>query len=431
MWLRRQNTAVRSVHAGWVAPAVLAFFAGITGCGGDGDDQPGLADAGADSDVGRGTGIDGGAPADAGEDGGLADSRVPDAGQEPLGPVVVDADAVAPPDVLSAFRFFRGRDGKFMYNDRVVAYELSTPLFSDYTLKERALYVPPGAAIPYSRVGTFEFPIGSALIKTFLLAPDLRVPEAGRVAIETRVLIRHADGWRAYPYLWREDGSDADYYVRGKVQALTFVDPFGQERTAQYLVPQKNQCLDCHELKDEADARFTAIIGPRARYLNRERTYPDGDENQLARLARLGLLVGLPDLSEVPTAFEWATMSSTVGLDFATVERAARDYLDINCAHCHRPNAIQGITSRLFLNHDSQDSFHLGFCKEPGSAGSAANGRKYNIVPGDAEASILVYRTETEEVGDMMPLLGRSLRDVVGANVVRGWVDGLPPDDCQ
>lgn len=361
----------------------------------------------------------------------VPDAGPVDAGEPPLEPVVVDVETPRPPKTLSAFRFFRRRSGRFEYNDRVVSYGLTTPLFSDYSLKERAVYVPPATAIPYRSPGTLEFPVGSAIIKTFSFAPDLRNPREGATPIETRVLIRHADGWRPYPYLWREDGSDADYFVRGHVRAVSFIDPFGQNRTAQYLVPQRNQCFECHELKDDTGERFTTIIGPRARYLNRTRAYPDGDENQLARLEKLGLLTGLPDLSTVPRAFEMSSVTSTAGMDFATVDRAARDYMDINCAHCHRPNATQGITSRLFLNYDNEDTFHLGFCKEPGSAGSAADGRRYNIVPGNAEASILVYRTETEDVGDMMPLLGRSLRDDIGSAILRGWVDGLPANNCE
>ena len=89
------------------------------------------------------------------------------------------------------------------------------------------------------------------------------------------------------------------------------------------------------------------------------------------------------------------------------------------------------MTSRLWLNWDNEDEFHLGFCKEPGSAGSAADGRQYDIVPGDAEASIMVYRTETEEVGEMMPLIGRSVADDLAVDILRAWVDGLPADDCS
>jgi hypothetical protein len=51
-------------------------------------------------------------------------------------------------------------------------------------------------------------------------------------------------------------------------------------------------------------------------------------------------------------------------------------------------------------------------------------------VPGDPDNSILVFRTETEVVGAMMPLIGRSLRHDTGAALLREWVAQMPPRDC-
>ena len=63
------------------------------------------------------------------------------------------------------------------------------------------------------------------------------------------------------------------------------------------------------------------------------------------------------------------------------VEAAARDYLDANCAHCHSPKGIEGVTSQFFLNHDNEDQFNLGICKRPGSAGEGGVDREFDIVP--------------------------------------------------
>lgn len=367
---------------------------------------------------------DAGVPRDAGfADAGFRDGGEPDAGFEPLGPVMVDVEAGAAP-LLSDYRFFRLVDGRFVYNERVVPYDLPTALFSDFAGKDRAIYVPTGTTAVYAERDAFEFPVGSAIIKTF---------SVGDIIVETRVMIREADGWETYPYVWNEEGTDADYFVRGDVRTYELTDFDGNPRTANYLIPQKNQCVECHELQDENGDKYLTVIGPKARHLNRDYDYVDGTMNQLERLSNLGMLSGLPPIDQVPTAFELDTLrgTSTTALDFATIERAARDYLDINCAHCHNPFGTNGQTSRLFLDVFTTDEFNLGFCKEPGSAGTGAGGRRWDIVPGDAEASILVYRTETEVVGDMMPLLGRSLKDDLGAAIVRAWVDGLPPQSCD
>lgn len=415
----------------------LLLAAGLIGCSG-----AEVVDAGAPDAAPTDAGIVDAAPAP--RDAGFVDAEVldaaptdvgfPDAGEPALGPVTVDVEAARPPELLSGYAFLRWRDGGIEYNERVVPYALSVPLFTDYAMKSRAIWVPEGTQIEYRETGPLEFPVGSAIIKSFLFAEDMRDPQVTLRPVETRVLVRYADGWRAYPYVWNEDGTDAEYFVRGRVEALDFVDPFGNPRTAQYLVPQKNQCILCHEIKDEAGERYTTLIGPRARYLNRLADYGGpAPENQLQHLADLGMLSGLPQLQTVPSAYAWSTLSETgtTGLAAGALDRAARDYLDINCAHCHRPDATQGMTSRLWLNWDNEDEFNLGFCKEPGSAGAGTGGRRYDIVPGDAESSILIFRTETELVGSMMPLLGRSLKDDLAIGVLRGWVDSLPPDDCE
>ncbi|MEL6186099.1 MAG: SO2930 family diheme c-type cytochrome [Myxococcota bacterium] len=375
-------------------------------------------------------------------DTGLADQEAADAGALPdLGPPepsFASAPVVPrmgrPPRQLSELQLIlRGSQGQWIFNDRVVPYTLNAPLFSDFSIKDRAIYVPDGASLQYLDRGVFEFPVGSAILKSFSFAPDLRTPDVGKRVIETRLLIRQEEGWRAYPYLWREDLSDADYFVRGKVQSVDFIDPEGVARSSIYLVPQRNQCLECHGLKDDMDETFVTIIGPSARMLNRDGDFATGPSNQLAQLEALGMLTGLPPLERVDRAFDVTALAatSTRTMSPIDIDRAARDYLDTNCAHCHNPRGIEGITSRLFLNYDAEDLFNLGVCKEPGSAGGAARGRKYDIVPGDPEASIMWYRTATAEVGDMMPLIGRSIGDPVGSALVWAWIEQLDAPPCN
>ena len=124
------------------------------------------------------------------------------------GPPNIDLED--PPERLSEMRLFTWDPGEgFVYNERVVPYELNTPLFSDYALKERAIYVPEGETIAYDAEGVFRFPVGSVIVKTFYFAPDMRQPEVDRELIETRVLIHTPDGWEAWPYIWNEAQTDA------------------------------------------------------------------------------------------------------------------------------------------------------------------------------------------------------------------------------
>ena len=141
----------------------------------------------------------------------------------------------------------------------------------------------------------------------------------------------------------------------------------------------------------------------------------------------------LAALAEEPAAFDFARLRAegVGGLSAEEIERGARDYLDINCAHCHNPRGVQGVTSQLFLQHDAEDAFRLGVCKRPGSAGEGTGGLTFDIVPGDPDQSILVFRMETEEVGAMMPLLGRSLAHDEGVELVRAWIAAMEPRVCE
>ena len=61
---------------------------------------------------------------------------------------------------------------------------------------------------------------------------------------------------------------------------ISFVDRDGVPKTAQYLVPQRNQCRSCHERIDTGGNAFITPIGPKARHLHR--TYDYGGTGEAA-----------------------------------------------------------------------------------------------------------------------------------------------------
>ncbi|MFT7519466.1 MAG: putative repeat protein (TIGR03806 family) [Kiritimatiellia bacterium] len=339
-----------------------------------------------------------------------------------------------PPSDLAAFNLFEWEDGEVRYNDELVEYEMNTPLFTDFTLKSRALYLPAGQRVTFEDEAAFEFPVGSVVVKNFILAPDLREPTVDPLLIETRLMIRYEEGWQAWPYLWDEAGESASLKLGGDIQEHSFIDAKGEPRDITYLIPQRSQCQECHEVKSEDDEdHLIVLLGPKARHLNLDHDYGDGPVNQLQHLADLGLMADVPDLDSVDRAFDFSRIERDGfdGLSADEINHAARSYLDINCAHCHNPQGVQGISSQLFLNHDNEDRFRLGVCKKPGSAGEGTGGFVYDIVPGNPDESILVYRLVTDDVGAMMPLLGRSLIHDEGVELVRRWIAQMPADDCK
>ncbi len=298
--------------------------------------------------------------------------------------------------------------------DGVLPYHLITPLFTDYALKYRFVYVPKGRAARYDAREAFDFPVGSVLVKTFAYAPDLRRPEEGVRWLETRLLVRSAKGWRAFPYVWNADGTDAVLKVGGVTKDVSFVAPDGRPRAIRYHVPNMNQCKGCHVL-----GRDISPIGPKARNLNADHDYGDGlVENQLVRWTRLGILEGAPadpdDAPRIP-AFDDGQ---------APLDARARGWLDVNCAHCHRREGPAS-TSGLYLVWDQPTGPNLGIMKRPTAAGRGAGDLLFDIVPGRPEESILVHRMESTDPGVMMPELGRTLVHEEGVRLIREWIASL------
>lgn len=319
--------------------------------------------------------------------------------------------AEAPAPRLADYRLFADA-GARRPDPRLTPYGLNTPLFSDYAEKFRFLYLPPGAKAAYRPDGVFDFPVGATLVKTFAYPADLRRPDQDVRYLETRLLIRKADGWVALTYVWNEAQTEAVLKRAGARLEPTFVDTKGQSHTVDYAVPNQNQCKECHQL----DKTLTPI-GPKARNLNGDYAYAGGRENQLTHWTRTGLLTGAPQPAAAPRAAHWDDTA-------APVEARARAYLDANCAHCHNPRGIAS-NSGLFLGLDETRPAALGIGKAPVAAGRGSGDLKVGIAPGHPEASILAYRMASTEPGVMMPELGRSLTHEEGLALIRDYIRGL------
>jgi uncharacterized repeat protein (TIGR03806 family) len=314
-------------------------------------------------------------------------------------------------------------DGVVQPAAELVPYSLATALFSDYALKARSVRIPEGAAT-WSDQDVLEFPVGTIFTKSFSFPADFRRPTERITVLETRLLVRQPTGWEAFPFVWDAAQQEATYAPGGRVLPLSFIGVDGGTVTTQYLVPSKNQCQECHHLKlDGGSEQTLEPIGPKARNLNFDFPVRGLAQNQLERLGALGKLTGMPPGPQRPRAID------AFDPDAGTLEERARTYLDVNCAHCHRPEGTAGQTSQLFLNLQNASRFNLGECKRPGSAGNDVGGA-FDLVPGDHSSSILWFRLQTTESGKMMPAIGRSLRHDEGAALISAWIDSLPPRTC-
>ena len=315
-----------------------------------------------------------------------------------------DASALPPPLVhdsliqgdslprnLADFGFFLDSAGRDP-DRRLIPYELNTPLFSDGADKLRFIYVPEGAEITAHGDGLLQFPVGTALIKTFAFGQG----EEQRY-IETRVLLRRDDGWIALPYRWNEEQTEARLALAGARIPISTRE--GEDIS--YRIPNKNQCKTCHSLNDAV-----VPIGPKARNLA---------PALLAALVERGHLAAAPAVMRPMPV--WGDQS-------ASTEAHARAYLDVNCAHCHQPGGGAS-NSGLDLRWEQDDPFALGVRKPPVAAGRGAGGLLVSIAPGEPDRSILVHRMDSIEPGVAMPELGRSTIDEEGVALMRTWIEEM------
>ena len=294
----------------------------------------------------------------------------------------------------------------------MIAYDLTTPLFSDYTQKQRFVWMPPGRSAAYRDPEPFEFPVGTILVKTFLVPKDLRRPEEPGTRLETRLLVRNAKEWIALPYVWNDARTDADLKLEGAQIDIAWTGSDGAKKGTKYLVPNALQCARCHA----GESKTLGPIGPKARTLNRELTYDGKPENQLAHWARVGVLSGAA--AAPPRLPTWNDTST------GSVSERARAWLESNCAHCHDTKGTARTTG-LYLTYGETDPLRMGICKPPAAAGRGSGGLLYDVVPGKPDESIVAYRIASTEEDVMMPEIGRSVVHAEGVELVRAWIAGL------
>ncbi|MCT7942543.1 parallel beta-helix domain-containing protein [Shewanella holmiensis] len=320
-------------------------------------------------------------------------------------------------------------------NSGGLPYDLNTPLFTDHATKYRFVYVPEGTKADYTANESFDFPVGTVISKTFALPDNTNNRGfANEDLVETRLLIHRATGWSALPYVWKSDKSDAVIAKAGAIQGKKITHK-GEDLDFDYVVPSMNQCKQCHQFKADADSNAVFVpIGPKARHLNRDYAYADGTMNQLSKWQAAGILQGVPELTQVDSVPEYqdGDETSITSMTDTQLMQTAKGYLDINCAHCHRPegNASNtGLKLEYWRAYADDAGFSHGTCKSPVAYGGGNLG--FDIVPGKPADSILHFRMESNNPGDRMPEIGRSLSHAEGVALISEWIKRLPAASCS
>ena len=316
------------------------------------------------------------------------------------------------PTKLSEWNFFKDLPN-LIPNEKVFAYDIQTPLFSDYAEKLRFIYLPEGSKIHYNDSSYFHFDDHSVIIKNFFYYEDVNNPGKGKRLIETRLLVKKQGKWIPLTYQWNEQQTDAEIVFSGNYIPIKWKNQQGDFQNIQYRIPNLNQCKSCHE-----NQNILQPIGIKAKHLNKNFIYSHGEENQLTYWSKNEFLVGLPNHGSIPQIANFMDSSKSIN------ERA-RAWLDINCAHCHNPSG-PAATSGLYLHSEETNPVHLGILKSPVAAGKGTGGLDFDILPGKPEQSILFYRLKTNEPGERMPELGRTIVHKESLQLIEEWIKNLP-----
>lgn len=256
-----------------------------------------------------------------------------------------------------------------------IAYEVNVPFWSDGSEKQRFIAVPSDATAQVESDGDLTLPEGTVLIKGFAAAGSL---------IETRLLVRHPDGWAGYSYAWTADGSDAEVVFDGRV-------------TEDWLFPDGQACSFCHS--KAAGGSLGLEVGQLT-------------SDSLAAFVQAGILGSVPTGEPLPDPHGSAALG----------ERA-RAYLHVNCSQCHREDGPQG-RARLDLRHDIA-MVDTGLCDREPRAGNVGLQTPGVLVDGDANRSVLSVRMHS--LGSVrMPPVGSRVVDDEGAALVDAWIASAP-----
>lgn len=294
------------------------------------------------------------------------------------------------PATLSATGCFKSTIEKTL-NTGVAPYNVTSALWSDGAEKNRYLAIPKDRKIEVLADGDFEFPVGTVLIKNFMSEERY---------LETRLFMRHQNGWGGYSYEWLPDQSDAVLLDEGKtIDAGDFV----------HTIPSRSECFTCHT------GAAHVSLGIEASQINSTYAYSSGKtDNQNAALYSAGYLSTKPNNSQI------TTMASVDNHAVTDIALRARSYLHANCSGCHRPGGPMA-----HMDMRIQTTFAAsGLCNAVPIAGTLGIPNARLIAPGDSSRSVLLQRMLAQDESRMPPLASHSV-DTIAVNVIAQWIDEM------
>jgi uncharacterized repeat protein (TIGR03806 family) len=290
----------------------------------------------------------------------------------------------------------------------MVAYSPNVSFWSDYAKKSRWFGMPDlTSKIGFDATGNWTLPAGTVWVKHFDLETTRGDPTTAR-RIETRILVKTADGIYGLTYRWNDAQTEANLVGDESVDQNFTIKENGVTRTQTWHFPSRGECLQCHTPAGGYALSFNT------RQLNR--SFATESTNQLSALSIAGYL---DVLGIIP-----ANLPATAPADniFSSIEKRARSYLDANCAQCHQPGGIgRGNWDARYATATSSAKIINGLLVE--TRGDAAN---RVIVPGDTAHSMMLTRLQTSSALRMPPISSNEL-DPSGSALIAAWIAQQAP----
>jgi uncharacterized repeat protein (TIGR03806 family) len=304
----------------------------------------------------------------------------------------------------------------------VVPYSINAEPWSDGARAERMLAVPGAATLGvhaeqgiwFGNVkGQWAYPSDTVFVKTLSL-PLAAADGVVWRPLETQLLHRDGDTWRAYAYAWNDAGTDATLVpAEGMSRTCNVADPEwpGGVRQQTWRIASRTECIVCHT------TRAGSIHGFKPEQLDRLHDYGAVSDNQLRTYVHIGLIDPTTQPVE-PFPPLWD--------ETGDLYDRGRTYLHVNCGHCHFPGGGGTATfdlrqhlplaeMRLIDQRPSQGAFGIPSAKV--------------VAPGDPYHSVLLYRM-AKLGGGRMPHAGSTVVDEEGIRLLRDWIAALPPLDA-
>ena len=265
----------------------------------------------------------------------------------------------------------------------LVEYDVNAPLWSDGAAKRRWVALPAGQTAHFEADGSFDFPIGTALVKHFEIATS---PTTTR-RLETRVFLHQVDRWTGFTYRWNSAQTDATLLSDAASDTITFQG--GSQQTWNY--PSPAQCLVCHSAPEKR------VLGPRVLQLNKTFNYPSGADNELHAWECMGMFDKNPPSTFNASFGKYASLGDTT----SSVQQRARSYLASNCSICHQPGGPAPSNMDFRWSRLLGELNAIGVAPSEGDLGIGAGAQRIHV--GVPAQSIVYVRQQSTNTAIRMP----------------------------